>query len=111
MNTRKYSKIQEKRVSKANQGKMQPNSGATMFAKGDVVTDKFLIECKTRIGEQASINVKKEWLIKNEEEAFAMNKDYSAVAISFGDNKNYYIIDEKLFSLLRNYLEENNNDN
>lgn len=30
-----------------------------MFAKGDVVTDKFLIECKTRIGEQASINVKR----------------------------------------------------
>lgn len=111
MNTRKYSKIQEKRVSKVNQGKMQPNSGATMFAKGDVVTDKFLIECKTRIGEQASINVKKEWLLKNEEEAFAMNKDYSAVAISFGDNKNYYIIDEKLFSLLRNYLEEDKNDN
>lgn len=40
-----------------------------------------------------------------------MNKDYSAVAISFGDNKNYYIIDEKLFSLLRNYLEEDKNDN
>ena len=89
---------------------MQPNSGATMFAKGDVVTDKFLIECKTRIGEQASINVKKEWLLKNEEEAFAMNKDYSAVAISFGDNKNYYIIDEKLFNILRSYLEEDSND-
>ena len=81
-----------------------------MFAKGDVVTDKFLIECKTRIGEQASINVKKEWLLKNEEEAFAMNKDYSAVAISFGDNKNYYIIDEKLFNILRSYLEEDSND-
>ena len=81
-----------------------------MFAKGDVVTDKFLIECKTRIGEQASINVKKEWLLKNEEEAFAMNKDYSTVAISFGDNKNYYIIDEKLFNILRSYLEEDSND-
>ena len=110
MNTRKYSKIQEKRVSKTNQGKMQPNSGATMFAKGDVVTEKFLIECKTRIGEQASINVKKEWLIKNEEEAFAMNKDYSAVAISFGDNKNYYVIDEKLFNILRKHLEEDYNE-
>ena len=110
MNTRKYSKIQEKRVSKLSQGKMQPNSGATMFAKGDVVTEKFLIECKTRIGEQASINVKKEWLIKNEEEAFAMNKDYSAVAISFGDNKNYYIIDEKLFNILRKHLEEDKDE-
>lgn len=111
MNTRKYSKIQEKRVSKTNKGKVQPNSGATMFAKGDVITDKFLIECKTRIGEQASINVKKEWLTKNEEEAFAMNKNYSAVAISFGDGNNYYIISEKLFTILRNYIEEDNNDN
>lgn len=110
MNTRKYSKIQEKRVSKINRGKTQPNSGATMFAKGDVITERFLIECKTRIGEQASINVKKEWLIKNEEEAFAMNKDYSAVAISFGDNKNYYIIDQKLFNILRKHLEEDKDE-
>lgn len=106
MNTRKYSKIQERRVSKANQGKVQPNSGATMFAKGDVVTKRFLIECKTRIGEQSSITLKKEWFDKNQEEAFAMNKDYSAIAFSFGGKKNYYAIDEKLFQILRKTLEE-----
>lgn len=105
MNTRKYSKIQEKRVARHQQGKVQANSGATMFYKGDVVTKKFLIECKTRIGSQNSITVKKEWLDKNREEAFAMNKDYSAIAISFGDNKDYFIIDEKLFNLLKEFLE------
>lgn len=110
MNTRKYSKIQEKRVSKINNGKVQPNSGATMFAKGDVVTKNFLIECKTRIGEQESISVKREWMEKNEEEAFSMGKDYSAVAISFGDKKNYYVISERLFQVLRNYLEGEQNE-
>lgn len=106
MNTRKYSKIQEKRTAKLNAGKVQLNSGATMFAKGDVVTKSFLIECKTKIGQHKSITVQREWIDKNQEEAFAMNKDYSAVAISFGDNKNYYIINEKLFQILRNYVEE-----
>lgn len=106
MNTRKYSKIQEKRTAKLNAGKVQLNSGATMFAKGDVITKSFLIECKTKIGVHKSIIVQKDWLDKNREEAFAMNKDYSAVAICFGDNKNYYIIDEKLFQTLRNYLEQ-----
>lgn len=106
MNTRKYSKIQEKRVARHQQGKVQANSGATMFHKGDVITKKFLIECKTRIGSQNCITVKKEWLDKNREEAFAMNKDYSAIAISFGDNKDYFIIDEKLFNLLKDFLED-----
>lgn len=36
-----------------------------------------------------------------------MNKDYSAVVINFGpDEENYYIIDEKLFQLLNEYLNQ-----
>ena len=104
--TRYYSTKQEKHIAKTLNGNRTPNSGATMFYKGDVVTKKFLIECKTRIGSQNSITVKKEWLDKNREEAFAMNKDYSAIAISFGDNKDYFIIDEKLFNLLKDFLED-----
>lgn len=41
MNTRKYSNLQERRIAKKLQGKKQLNSGATMFAKGDVITDNF----------------------------------------------------------------------
>lgn len=106
MNTRKYSKIQERRVAKKNSGNVQPNSGATMFAKGDVITKDFLIECKTKIGKQESITIKKEWLIKNREESFAMNKNYSAIAFDFGDGKDYYIIDNYLFDILRKHLEQ-----
>jgi hypothetical protein len=52
------------------------------------------------------MSVKREWIEKNKEEAFAMNKPYSAVAIDFGDGENFYIIDEKLFTMLNAYLAE-----
>ena len=95
--TRFYSKKQENAVAKVIGGKRTANSGATIFQKGDVFTDNFLIECKTCEKEKASFSIKKEWLIKNREEAFAMGKSYSALSFDFGDAKRYYIIDEKLF--------------
>lgn len=101
--TRYYSNKQEKKVAKAIGGKQVVNSGATTFYKGDVVTDNWLIECKTTTATcKASFSIKKEWIEKNKEEAFAMRKSYSAIAFSFGENEpNYYIIDEKLFKILQ----------
>ncbi len=104
--TRFYSNKQEKQVAKVVSGKQTVNSGATAFYKGDVVSDLFLIECKTKVRPSESIAVRKEWIEKNKEEAFAMGKSFSAVSISFGDGKNYYVIDEKLFQLLNKLLEE-----
>lgn len=79
-------------------GKQQSNSGATAFNKGDVVVDNWLIECKTTTSEKKSFTVKKEWLEKNKEEAFAMNKEFNALAFDFGDGSDiYYVIDEKTF--------------
>ena len=87
-------------------GKQTANSGATAFSKGDVRTDKFLLECKTCVEEKKSFSIQKKWLDKNKEEAFAMNKPYSALAFNFGpDGENYYVIDEKLFRQLKDYLE------
>jgi hypothetical protein len=104
--TRFYSKQQEIAVAKALGGKRVANSGATPFNKGDVRTNKFLLECKTCTEPRKSITIRKEWIEKNKEEAFAMRKDYSAVVFDFGDNKDrYYIIDERLFKELINYLE------
>lgn len=105
--TRFYSNKQEKQVSKAVQGKQTANSGATTFSKGDVITDKFLIECKTCVEDKKSFSIKKEWIEKNREEAFAMRKPYSAIAFNFGPNsENYYVIDEKLFKQLKEMMEE-----
>lgn len=108
--TRFYSKKQETMVAKAIDGKRQPNSGATAFQKGDVTTEQFLIECKTKTKNSSSFTIKEEWLLKNEEEAFAMGKNNSALCFDFGpsSNKRYYVISERLFEILKNYLEEEN---
>lgn len=108
MPTRYYSKQQEKKVAKAVKGKRTANSGATPFMKGDVITKDWLIECKTKTKDCSSFTLKEDWLLKNEEEAFAMGKSNSALCFDFGPsaNKRYYVISERLFEILKNYLEE-----
>jgi hypothetical protein len=104
MNTRKYSNKQETHIAKTLNSHKQANSGATLFRKGDVAGDNFLIECKTAVKEQKSFTIQKEWITKNEEEAFAMGKLHSFVAFNFGglgNNDNFYIINEKEF---KNYI-------
>lgn len=105
--TRYYSKQQEKKVAKAVNGKRTANSGATPFQKGDVITTDWLIECKTKTTDCKSFTIKEDWLLKNEEEAFAMAKD-PALCFDFGPsaNKRYYIISERLFQTLQEYMKE-----
>ena len=108
MNTRAFSRKQENKVAKMLNGKVVSNSGATAFNKGDVRTDKILIECKTCTKEKESFSIKKEWLTKNKDEAFAMGKQYSVLAFDFGDGENYFVLDKNLFKKLLNYIEEEN---
>lgn len=108
---RYFSNKQESCIAKSLGGVKVPNSGACKFLAGDVRTKQFLIEAKTVTKSKESFSIKKSWLIKNKEEAFAMNKPYNALAFNFGPNEeNYYIINEKLFKILVKYLEEGNND-
>jgi hypothetical protein len=77
--------------------------------KGDVKTAQFCIECKTAMTEKQSMSIKRDWIDKIKEEAFAMGKPYWAVAFNFGgfgNLENFYIIDESLFKQLQTYLEE-----
>ena len=107
--TRSFSKKQEDYVAKRFGGERVKNSGATMFAPGDVTLDKFLIECKTKMSPSASMSIKKEWLEKNVSEALFRGKPYNALAFNFGpDEKNYYIISEELFEILLDKLNEDN---
>lgn len=115
--TRFYSDKQEKQIAKQFNGKQVSNSGATKFNKGDVELDNILIECKTVTKKQETFTIRKEWILKNKEEAYSMGKDYGVLAFNFGDDNNYYIIDENMFSYLEDYvnmlemLEKGKNEN
>ena len=109
--TRFYSNKQEKAVAKQVGGKQVANSGATPFHKGDVTTTDWLIECKTSTTEKASFSIKRQWLDKNKEEAFAMGKAYNALCFDFGDGgQRYYVIDEKTFKNTMVALKEETDD-
>ena len=106
--TRYYSSKQEKKVAKELGAKITPNSGATMFQKGDLILDNWLLECKTQTKSKESFTIKKEWFEKNLRESVMMGKDYTAVVFNFGpDQENYYVIDEKTFQELLQ-LQQNN---
>lgn len=105
--TRFYSSQQEKKVSKNINGKLQANSGATLFSKGDIISKDWLFECKTCMKLQNSFSIKQEWLYKLKDEQFAMNKDFSALVFNFGNmNENYYILTEKDFVQILHLLKE-----
>ncbi len=112
--TRFYSDRQEKAVAKAIGGKQTKNSGATMFQKSDVLADDFTIECKTKTTNSESISIKREWFEKQLKESIQMHKKYSAIVINFGPdepyNENHYIIDERLFTMLLDYIAELKNE-
>lgn len=103
--TRYFSNKQEKHIAKKVGGKQTSNSGATPFYKGDVTTDDWLFEAKTKTKDSDSFTIKREWFKKNKEEAFAMGKTYSAVVIDFGDGEQHYILDEATFLQMKEVFE------
>ena len=92
--TRAKSSQQEKRIAKAMGGKQVIGSGSTPFLKGDVIVDQLFIEAKTKMVPSQQITVKKAWIDKAKEQALSTRKRDYAVAISFGDPKEYYIIED-----------------
>lgn len=104
--TRYYSDKQEKRTAKVLGGSVQVGSGCSSFAKGDVSTEKCLIECKTSVTEKKSFSIKRDVLDKIEEQAFSMKKPYPILAFNFGeDTPNYYVLNERTFKQFQDFLE------
>ena len=94
--TRYYSALQEKQVAKKLGGKVNANSGATDFIKGDIRLEDILVECKTVMEDKKSVSIKADWLTKLREEAFAMNKPYTMLAFNFKPGGEiFYVLDEK----------------
>ena len=90
--TRYYSKRQETRAAKELGIKVQSNSGATSFDKGDIVSDLVVLECKTVMKEQKQVTLKKEWFTLIREEQFQMRKELSGVLFDFGDGDDFVAI-------------------
>ena len=90
--TRYYSNRQETRVGKNLGLKIQSNSGATAFQKGDLKDEHILVECKTIVKPQKQRTLEKEWLTKLKEEQISMRKSLSALAFDFGDGEEYVVL-------------------
>lgn len=110
MTTREASSIQENRVAKKLGGVVNSNSGAGNFNKGDIrIPDiAMTIECKTCMKPKDSFSIKKDWLVKNKNEAFITRSNYTCIAFNFNceDKTDYYIIDDNLMSFLVEKLKE-----
>ena len=94
--TRAKSSKQEKRIAKAIGGRQVVGSGSTPFLKGDVIAGDLFIEAKTKMNPSQSVTVKKSWIDKAKEQSLAMRKEDYAIAVSFGDPKEYYLIEDNL---------------
>ena len=109
--TRYFSDIHEKSICKALGAVQVPNSGAGRFTKGDCIqrNASLLIEAKTSMKDKDSFSIKKEWLLKNREEAFANRLSNSCLCFRFGpEQENYYVISEGLMRFLVEKLQEEN---
>jgi hypothetical protein len=89
--TKQKSLEQEERVAKLFGGRRTPQSGGGKWKKGDVLTDLFLIECKTTITEKPSYTIKKEILEKANIQRKEMMKPFYAQAFTFGDDTDFFI--------------------
>ena len=96
--TRYFSSKQEEYVAKLISGRTVSNSGAAKFTCGDVISDDFIIECKTKMKPSESFSIKKQWLIDSEYERISARKAHNALRFSFGENEpNYFVLTEKEF--------------
>lgn len=111
--TRYYSNLQENSICRALHATKQPNSGAGLFNKSDILISgaSLLIEAKTCMKEKDSFSIKREWIEKNREEAFSQRISNGCIAFSFGPTlPNYYVIDEHLMKFLVEKLEDEYSD-
>ena len=99
--TRYFSNKQEEYIANLLNCKRQCSSGSTPFAKGDVIADNWLFECKTTTKPKTSFSIKKDWIDKNFIERVEMGKPYSAIVYQYEEGgTNYFVLDETTFKKL-----------
>lgn len=106
--TMKKSQAQEKRVSKDIQGNVQIASGSIWCFKGDVVTEHFLVECKTTKNKSYRLTLNT-WN-KIFKEAISSSMRQPCMIIDLLDNYKHttiskFVVDYRTFNDLDNYKE------
>lgn len=78
------------------EAKRRPNSGAMWYAKGDISFEHALMEVKERgtvnARGQKTISIPKEWLTKQEDEAFLEGKPYWYLAFAYKGDPDVFLI-------------------
>ena len=107
--TRYSSNLHELSICKELNAIQTPNSGATIWKKGDCIQKEasVLLEAKCSMSPKQSFSIKKEWLYKNKSEMRQMGLENHALCFNFEPNgDNFYIIDSKLMKFLIDKLIE-----
>jgi len=82
----------ERRIARLFQGKRIPLSGSLSSMPGDVITDRFLIECKLRGSSgKKQIAIEKVWLKKIEKAAHIQNR-IPLLVFKYKNDKSYYAV-------------------
>lgn len=99
-----------------NEARRQVNSGAMWHSKGDIRVEHALMECKERgtvngRGEK-TISIPKEWLEKQEKEAFQEGKPFWYLPFGYKNSEDIYLIKDfnhevEMIQEIRNLEEEN----
>lgn len=100
METKKVSVAQEERVAKLFSGQRTPQSGGGKWKKGDVLSQDFLVECKTSLTPKPSYSIKRNILDKADEERREMGKSFYALAFTFGDTEDYFVVNKHTMAYL-----------
>lgn len=103
---KKISLAQEERVARLFNGKRTPQSGGGKWKKGDVLSDNFLIECKTTVTEKPSYSVSKKILDKADEERREMGKPFYALAFTFGTEEDFFVLNKKAMAYLLSCIKD-----
>ena len=88
------SRLQESRAEKDYGGKRTPGSGNQWHTKGDVKTDRLLVECKTTV--KKSYSLKLEDLVKHMAYGILENK-IPVFEIEFSPWKTFIVLDKEDF--------------
>ena len=108
--TRYYSDAQEKSICALTGAHQTSNSGAGHWRKGDCIQQEasLLIEAKCTMSPKDSFSIKKDWIIKNKEEAKTQRLASGCIAFDFEPGgSNYFVINEALMQFLVDKLKEN----